>query len=202
MNIILNTFLESIIQLALFTFVPIVCWLIFRRKVNQPFHEWIGIKKPKLTDVKKLLITVITLILFWLLPSKILSSTMADSATTMYSKDGFSLSAVICILLFSFIKTGLSEEVFFRGFIAKRLINAIGFIKGNIIQAIIFGLAHSFIYLSGCGFFITAAIVAETAITAFLIGYINEKLFNGSIIPTWLLHAAFNCIPAFMAFIR
>ena len=55
--------------------------------------------------------------------------------------------AILMILIMAILKTSLSEEIFFRGFVAKRLIAITNFQIGNTIQAIIFGLIHSLLFL-------------------------------------------------------
>ena len=201
MKLVFDVLAESFLQLALFLLIPFFAWLIFRKKANQPFHQWIGFTKPPVPDFKKLIIVIIIQLLLWTVLIPFTEPIMQYSATTDYSRDGFNITAVLCVLLFSFIKTGLSEEILFRGFLAKRLINTLGFVKGTIIQAVIFGLLHSFIYLSGCGILVTVLVVSEAALSGALSVYMNEKIFNGSIIPSWIFHGICNCIPAFAAFV-
>ncbi len=51
-------------------------------------------------------------------------------------------SAFPSAFLFGIIQTGLSEEILFRGFLAKRLISRFGFATGNLLlsMAEAFGL--------------------------------------------------------------
>ena len=51
-------------------------------------------------------------------------------------------SAFPSAFLFGIIQTGLSEEILFRGFLAKRLISRFGFATGNLPQGLVFGLLH------------------------------------------------------------
>lgn len=52
----------------------------------------------------------------------------------------FGTNAIILLLIIGVFKTAFAEEILFRGFIAKRLISVFGFVKGNLFQAIIFGI--------------------------------------------------------------
>lgn len=45
--------------------------------------------------------------------------------------------------MIALFKTPLTEEILFRGFLAKRLISIAGFIKGNLLQSAIFGAIHA-----------------------------------------------------------
>ena len=50
---------------------------------------------------------------------------------------------------FGIFQTGLSEEILFRGFLAKRLISRFGFATGNLLQGLVFGILHlSLIHIS------------------------------------------------------
>jgi membrane protease YdiL (CAAX protease family) len=92
-------------------------------------------------------------------------------------------------------KTSFSEEILFRGFIAKRLIGYLGYLKGNIIQAIIFGIIHAALFA-----FITSNIIfliiifVVPSIGAYVSVYLNEKMANGSIIPGWISHGLANIL--------
>lgn len=44
--------------------------------------------------------------------------------------------------LYAFLRTALSEEILFRGFVLKAIKNKAGFYAGNTVQALIFGLLH------------------------------------------------------------
>ncbi|NLZ49020.1 MAG: CPBP family intramembrane metalloprotease [Clostridiales bacterium] len=81
--------------------------------------------------------------------------------------------------------TGFCEEVFFRGFLLKRFEARFGFLLGNTLQGFLFGLLH------GIPFGITTGKVMVTILLTVLpgtLGWLNEKGFNGSIFPSWLVH--------------
>jgi len=50
---------------------------------------------------------------------------------------GNGIKALVPAFIYSFIQTGLSEEIFFRGFLEKRLIRKFGFQIGNAMQSIL-----------------------------------------------------------------
>jgi len=49
-------------------------------------------------------------------------------------------------LIIAWLKTSLAEEIFFRGFIGKRLIDRLGFLRGNGLQSVIFAAVHVAIF--------------------------------------------------------
>lgn len=118
-----------------------------------------------------------------------------DVSSNIYT--GLGLIAVIPTLLKTFIANGFCEEVLFRGFISKRLINKFGKIIGVVIQGVLFGLMHNIIYMLGgievsFGFHIILFIF--TGMGGLLLGLLDEKIYNGSIIPSILLHGLGNFI--------
>jgi len=100
---------------------------------------------------------------------------------------GFGLEAIVIVLIKSIVITGLSEEILFRGFIGKRLYPRIGFVYGNLVQALIFGLLHGLLLFR---LSITVAVIMTlvSGIIGYLFGYLNERLGNGSIVPSWIAH--------------
>jgi membrane protease YdiL (CAAX protease family) len=115
-----------------------------------------------------------------------------ESATSKFS--GLKFIGLPSVLVYAFLGTALSEEIFFRGFLAKRLINKLGFRTGNLIQGILFGLIHVvFMLLANIsGTIILIIIGVFTGLIGWFMGYINEKMANGSILPGWIIHGFAN----------
>ena len=102
---------------------------------------------------------------------------------------------VIAAVLKGAVQTALLEEIFFRGFIAKRLFNRLGFHAGNIAQSLIFAVLHmSFPFLLGIDDPWSLALFFGfvTGLLAWVIGYVNERLGEGSILPGWIIHGIGN----------
>ena len=83
----------------------------------------------------------------------------------------------------------------------KRLCSKLGAVKGSIVQAVLFALMHNAIYLLaavpvGMDFHIWMFVF--TGAGALLLGYLNEKIYNGSIIPSIILHGAGNFLGSMM----
>ncbi len=112
--------------------------------------------------------------------------------------EGFSAEIIAVIAVVALIKTSLSEEIFFRGIIAKRLIRWLGFVTGNTIHAVAFGAVHLLIFTVPEGpefsWPMAAAFFGFPAFGAWLKAWVNERIGNGSIVPGWFVHGATNFI--------
>jgi len=124
---------------------------------------------------------------------EILTETDGFVAGELY---GTGMIGLFSAFSFAFIQTGLSEEILFRGFIGKRASQKWGFVTGNMLQAILFGLVHGIPAFILTGNLVLAVWVTVVAtVLGILLGYIM-KASGGSIIFCWLLHAIGNFIPS------
>ena len=112
--------------------------------------------------------------------------------TAEYSSLG--TTAFVPILIYSIFQSGLSEKLLFRGFILKVGEQKIGFKYDNLIQAFIFGMLHGIILFEHLNVYVVWLIIFFSAIAGWLMGFINEKLSGGSIVPSWIIHALVNVI--------
>lgn len=193
----INTLLSALLQLAFFTLIPLIVYLIHKRKWAG-FAKYIGLtpstSKANLLALGVTAILAIPIIVMGLLDESFLEVlTDPKSVTGSIKQMGPGLSAVFTILIMAVVKTALAEEIFFRGFVAKRLIALLGFRAGNWLQALLFGLIHFLLFLSITDnpLFLAMILIFPT-VGAYLKTYLNEKLANGSIIPGWIAHAAAN----------
>lgn len=191
MNLLIQTLINSIIQIALFSLIPFIWWLIMARK-KMNFFEWIGLKKIRDARENKTLIwTIGAIVLFLALAVFMLISVRGvETATSEFA--GLGLGAVPAVLVYAILKTALPEEIVFRGFILKRISKKFGFAAGNLIQALLFGLMHGVMFFGTAGFVKAILITLFTGSIGWLMGFINEKKAGGSIIPSWSIHAAAN----------
>ena len=193
-----NEFIGALVQLLLFSLIPFIFWLIFGRK-KENFFKWIGLKKIKhqgkpwvtlcaIVAATGLYIGITTAVLGFL-PEGV------TTAGSDFAGKGF--SAFPAVLAYGFIRTGLSEELFFRGFLLKRFDEKFGFAAADIIQAVLFGMMHG-IPFGLATQNIPAAVIMTILPGAFgwFQGWMNEKRCDGSIIPSWLLHGTINVIVA------
>ena len=194
----IETLISTIFQLVLFSAVPFLWWLISVRG-KESFFSWIGLRKPKFKNPQKVYsLTFLSLILLFA-PGLILTLSIEDKtvlAGTKFIGSGFEGAAAI--LLYACIQTGLSEEVLFRGFLLKRISNKLGFIIGNITQAVLFGLVHGVLLFNAASITIVILLVVFTAGVGWLMGYLNEKMADGSIVLSWCIHSLTNILTALL----
>lgn len=193
MSLFINEILSSIIQLILFAFIPFVWWLVTMRK-RYSFFQWIGLKWNKTEKKQKLLLWVIcTIVGYWIVGEISLYSLKdVPTATSVFSGLGF--KAMPAIITYAVFHTALSEELFFRGFLLKRIANKFNFQIGNAVQSLLFGLLHGGIFLASAGPVKALLLILFTGAIAWTMGYINEKKAGGSIISSWVIHGIVNIL--------
>jgi membrane protease YdiL (CAAX protease family) len=125
-----------------------------------------------------------------------------ETATSEFAGLGF--AAIPAILIYAIFNTALPEEILFRGFILKRLSGKCGFKGANTMQSIIFGIIHGAMFFSLTGPVKAVLIILFTGMIAWAMGFLNEKCADGSILPSWCIHAIANIFSgicsAFMLF--
>lgn len=191
--------INGILQVCIFSIIPIICWMITAKK-EIGFFKWIGLKKVKIENKKATIMVFIGGIFCLVIPSIFIIPNFVDQSQMATNEFlGKGISMLLPAFIYSFITTGLSEEIFFRGFIAKRLISKFGLSNGNLIQAILFGLLHGLMFISIAGIIGSLIIIFITGMAGYLMGYINEKLSNGSIVSSWILHGCANLCASLIA---
>ncbi|HMQ89028.1 MAG TPA: CPBP family intramembrane metalloprotease [Flavilitoribacter sp.] len=194
-----NELIDSVLQVLAFSLIPFLVYLIAKKKVKG-FFDYIGLKKSTaranvfaVLNTLVFLAPTLTLAFFNEAFKQILTD--PGTITGQFRAMGFSIPTLIMILIVALAKTSLSEEIFFRGFVAKRLINWLGFSAGNILQAVIFGAIHLLLFVSVTSNpLFLAFIFGFPALGAWISAYLNEKLAGGSIIPGWISHGLANTI--------
>lgn len=189
----LNQLLNAVIQVVLFSIIPLVWWLITARK-KENFFQWLGLKKPSTNSKKALLLSMLIIFIICLVIGELAIWLRGDVAAAESAYAGKGIAAIPSIIVYSYIQTALSEEILFRGFLLKRLMSKFGFLIANIIQALIFGLIHLTMVWGQVGIVAGIVIVVYPMIPAVAFSYLNEKKANGSILPSWVLHGTINTL--------
>ena len=190
MELAISKLISSIVQIILFSLIPFIWWLITARK-ECGFFKWIGLKKPKSENHKTLAWIAGVSVAFLILSVVILYFLKGvETATSEFS--GLGASAIPAILIYAILNTALSEEILFRGFLLKRISNKFGFAAGNIVQAVLFGLLHGIMFFSAVGAVKALIVIVFTGGIGWCMGYTNEKASDGSILPSWCIHAIAN----------
>ncbi len=192
---------NSVVQVAIVLAIALIAWVIFGRRAAT-FRRWTGLIRPtgnamRAATVVFLAWSALTSAIYFL-PEFSEATSAEGTVTGMLRSSGFSAEAVAVILVIAGIKTALSEEILFRGLVAKRLINWLGFWRGNFLQALVFGSIHLAIFLIPGGpafsWLLAALFLLLPGGAGWLMGYVNERTGNGSIAPGWMIHALGNAI--------
>ena len=198
----LNQLWNAVFQVFLFSIIPLVWWLITARK-KENFFKWLGIKKPESKSRKKLIFSTLIIFLICFIVGEFAAwfAGIADSAAVASAYKGMGLAALPSVLVYSYIQTGLSEEILFRGFLLKRMSAKFGFVTATIVQALIFGVLHLTMVWGQVGIVMGIVIVIYPMIPAAAFAYLNEKKANGSILPSWLIHGTLNTLSALLFYL-
>jgi len=201
---LVNEIISTILQIGLFTLIPFIFFL-FRKDKTLTFFRYIGLYKP---TTKPLLYVILASLIFLIagigltfIDDRIKQAVLSpNSVTGKLRLMGLNATTIAILLIIALFKTSFAEEILFRGFIAKRLINKLGFKIGNILQAIIFGLLHLLLFwqLTETTFIPLTFIFIFSSFAGWTIGYIKEKFANGSIIPGWVAHGLGNTLSYFI----
>ena len=198
MDNFMSVLISALLQLSLSSCIPFFCWLRTGRKKG-PFFRWIGFKLPHFhgSVFKVSAIVIGSAVMYILAVTFIMKNLMSDVQTATSQFSGKGITAVPAILVFAIFQTGLSEELFFRGFLCKRLSNRFGFVAGNLVQSLCFGLLHGIPFGIATGKVVVCVLLTLLpAVIGYVQGWLNEKEAGGSIIPSWILHSLMNILSA------
>lgn len=201
--------ITAFLQVLVFSAVPFLVYLV-RRRTSRGFMRYVGLYAPDRRTLlwATFLVLLVTPLMLWAFSTPGLREMAVGPATTagLLRSLGASGESFFLLLLYAWVQTALAEEILFRGFIAQRLIERLGFALGNLVQALFFGLLHLGLFLALSGQTLTLLrsgmlILAPTAM-GWALGYIKIKLGNGSILPGWWAHGLANFIAfSVMAFV-
>ncbi|GHV15300.1 CAAX protease family protein [Clostridia bacterium] len=192
---LVDEIVRAVGQVVILSAIPFIIWLFIARKKHS-FFSWIGLKKPAISERIKFIIGIVAALVVAAAMSLVLDPLMPNDvqlANARFAGKGF--AALPAAVVFSFFATALPEEVLFRGFLGRGLSRKFGFLIGNTIQAILFGLLHGIMLFSVLGWAIPCLVIAFTGTLGWLMGYINEKA-DGSILPSWCIHGISNAYAA------
>ena len=203
----MSSITTTIVNLIVFSLVPFIWWF-FRHRKEEGFFRWIGFFKPQLKSKWWILLVFAILYDFFynfdftqFVSSETLEYIESSAAVSANVFAGMGVAAILPAFIENFIANGVAEEILYRGFLCKRLISKAGLVKGIILQAVLFGLMHNLLYiLAGLdvGLWYHTLTFIFTGTGALLLGWLNEKIFNGSILPSILLHGTGNFIASML----
>ncbi len=199
MQLFINLLISSILQFLVINLIPFILWLCFAKKEGIKYFEWIGIKAITKDKISAVISSIfIGLICFGTLSIAVLFIAKdVETATSQF--DGLGIAGLAPAMLYAFVQTSLTEEMFFRGFLLKQIKAKLQFITANLIQSLLFGLMHGAMFFSLTSILNAILITLFTAVIAFYMGHINEQKADGSIIPSWCIHGVANILSAFIS---
>lgn len=199
MELLVSKLISSILEIIVLSLVPFIWWLITARK-KENFFSWIGLKKIDSDKIKNVIkISAIVEACFILLSFFMLAAVrgVEEMATSEFA--GLGAKALAAIIVYAVFNTALPEEILFRGFLLKRISAKFGFKAANCVQSIIFGLIHGVLFFKYVNSITAIAITFFTMTIACWMGHINENKAEGSILPSWTIHAIANIFSGVVA---
>ena len=191
MNLLTQKILSSIVQILLFALIPFIWWCITaRRKIN--FFQWIGIKRIASPKENKTALWIVGTTIVFLAVSVFILYTVRNIETATSEFLGLGMKALPAVLVYAVLNTSFPEELLFRGFLLKRLSHKFGFLIGNAVQSLLFGLLHGAMSFMLTDIPRAILIIGFTGGIAWCMGYVNEQKADGSILPSWCIHAIAN----------
>lgn len=188
MDLMIEILIRSAGRILISVFPPFFWWVGRSRKSGK-FFESIGFKGMDKGGSYNSGGWIIGTSLLSIVSSFMLLNMTLYSNSGIFIFSGGGIGVLPSLLIYAIITTSLPEEIFFRGFLLKRLSSRLGFGAANIIQSILFGLLHGFLVFTEAGVVKSVHSVILIAIIGWLLGYINEEKARGSILPSWGIHA-------------
>jgi uncharacterized protein len=185
---------NGLIELAIALVLPFLWWLCSARR-QEHFAHWLGFYRPpaQRSWLTTVIVVLITLLLAIPLP---LIINHGDLATSVFAQRG--AAGIPAALVYAVLGTSLPEEIFFRGFLLKRLQRRFGFVVANTIQAIGFGAIHGLLFFRIGNWLVAIIITLAVVVIGYCLGWINERRSGGSIYASWGIHALLNIASSFI----
>jgi len=181
-------------------FVSIGIWLVLavvfcriKYKTLKGFWGNIGIRKPKEKTLGGNIIIAVAGYLFTILMYIVLKVVNGGMTAELLAKEREAMSVpmlLLCILIVG-LRSGIGEEIFFRGVVAGHLFEKMKFGTANILQALIFMLPHivTFFKLPGLE---SGLLIVNAFVFGLAAGKIMQR--SESIVPTIIYHGVVNII--------
>lgn len=200
---LISTLLSSVLQFFVVLVVAsLICWHPRRVQTVKGLRLGLGLFLPP----KKLLFrTAIGCVAILPVPLVLVRFGIAgdffalvaggDSPAGRIALHGASLDSLLAACFYAYLQTGASEELLFRGVIAKALFERVGFVLGNLLQAGIFAFVHILLFsLLRIQLSLVAWAMAFFLPFVFAIfsGTITYRWARGSIVPSAILHGSCN----------
>ncbi len=196
--------ISAVGQVAFALVIGLIVYVVNRKKAPQSFLHYIGLRF-SISQLDRNFILLFVLIIFYGIFTTWIQFQFSIELRKMLTNDsspywrilknGFTTSTVVAGFIYCFIQAAAAEEILFRGVIARRLIDKLGFFRGNLIQSIIFWIMHLLIFKLVTGEWFSVlqiyAFISSFGL-GLILGYVNYRKNGDSILPSWLLHGFAN----------
>ncbi len=186
--------IHFVMQLFVFLAIPFICYLLTKKKNHGGFLKYIGLTKASEKSYSSALGITGIAYLFTICYFIVLkfNGGMVISPLQQAYEISSPITFAFTSLLFG-LNAGVCEEILFRGFIGKRLIQTLGFKWGNLIQAIIFVFPHFTTFGITPTFEVIVGVI-NAGVMGWTFGYIMHKKSKGSILPSIVVHTLVDII--------
>lgn len=194
----MNDNCSSLLQFATVVVITMIMYFWINNS-DKNYFRWIGLYPPKGKKWLKSSLIVFGLSILIMLGPLTLFQQFGmldeDIFTTSFTGVGLSATTLVSILLAAILKTAVAEELVFRGFIGKRIANKFGYLPGNLIQSVLFGLPHGLPLIIAYDMYLVGiTLIFSAGIVGYLQFRLNEKQAAGSIFPSICIHALMNIL--------
>ena len=188
-------FVNTMLNIILFSLIPFGVYLIRKRKPKSFFY-YLGLYLPSKAWDWKSAIGWTSIVYLGILVGNVFLWRSGYSARTADGLENLSVFSLLIELVLYGLRTGVAEEVFFRGFIAKELISHLGYKWGNFLQALIFALPH--VVVEGpASFPDLISRIGFAFVLGYMFGWVMEKKAQGSVLPGMAAHFLINSLSSF-----
>jgi membrane protease YdiL (CAAX protease family) len=165
-----------LVNFALFT-VPVALWAVAAERLRgKEVPAWLGLRRAGARGSLLWAAMAVLLVFWFLIAAGLVLHALGQGEVANERAEAIGRSLDVPTALLVAALTGVGEEVFFRGFLLKKL--------GNLPQAVLFGLAH----LN----YLQALEVGVTAALGYMFGRAVQR--TGNLWGPVVGHAAFNAV--------
>lgn len=125
MELIMQSITTAIVNLIVFSLLPIIWWF-FRHRKEASFFQWVGFFKPQLNSKWWVLLVFVIFYCFFynfnftqFVDAKTLAYIENSSSISGNAFAGIGAAAILPAFIVNFIANGIGEEILYRGFLCK-----------------------------------------------------------------------------------
>jgi len=187
-----NAALSALANLILLAGLPLVFYVVYHKwRFQRGLAEILQRVGLQLGELRYLgytaALTLVSVAVFLLWSPPVEPFIREGSPQRWFVGLGLGGPSILMAFLYGVVKTGLSEEILFRGLIAGSLSRRLPLLWANLLQAILFLIPHVLVVVVMPEMWILLlAVLAGALFTGWV------RIRSGSILGPWLIHATLN----------